>query len=553
MTCDVYRSPDKDSGYATQPDDLCNDLFDLDEYLSRDSSQHIIDPAGSDGFEPFDFNFDFDEDTTASESYSGDSKCYNNGCPERPSPSSGCSAPPQRSSALRPHRVLPRSNHVNPSISGGELLSIEGKFHSNGRPRSPPHTYSATPDLRRKGKFCTPTDTRRGISQRVSRKLSNDTMQPSHYYEHDMSSYHEWTQRFGQISLQQAEAIRELSPSPKSRFMQTENVRSPYHQPPLSSVGHRKTVSEQVVPRHRLQARQATGNMSHDSGQYIATQAPVQAGATSDSYPLRTSIGGQADSSPRHSRQPASWSQPHAEFHHHDYTISPSQLHTNWEHTLQENPESYFSNAAQSAAVPNYPPPDFLTPYDTFGHINGADSQGYQIDGLPRPQQSCQVQCGIGSYTNEQNMMANQSRPETPPFRTTATTPPPQDPPQSSKHSRSSKRKSRIGPLRLPKSVGNLKCIRSSRDLRSPKSAGALKSSKSTVGLKSPGEFGFVNFTPSDSGRILTGVAPSGSSKTKARREQEANEKKRRLSMAAERAIREAGGDPEKLRREGLL
>ncbi|KAL9124889.1 MAG: hypothetical protein Q9217_005832, partial [Psora testacea] len=75
----------------------------------------------------------------------------------------------------------------------------------------------------------------------------------------------------------------------------------------------------------------------------------------------------------------------------------------------------------------------------------------------------------------------------------------------------------------------------------------------STAGLKSPGEFGFVNFTPSDSGKILTGVAPSGSSKTKARREQEANEKKRRLSMAAERAIREAGGDPEKLRREGLL
>ena len=56
-------------------------------------------------------------------------------------------------------------------------------------------------------------------------------------------------------------------------------------------------------------------------------------------------------------------------------------------------------------------------------------------------------------------------------------------------------------------------------------------------------DFGFVNFTPSDSTRILTGVAPSGSSKTKARREQEALERKRRLSQAAERAVREAGGD----------
>ena len=59
----------------------------------------------------------------------------------------------------------------------------------------------------------------------------------------------------------------------------------------------------------------------------------------------------------------------------------------------------------------------------------------------------------------------------------------------------------------------------------------------------SPNAIGFVNFTPSDSTRILTGVAPSGSSKTKARREQEAAERKRRLSMAAERAVREAGGD----------
>lgn len=64
---------------------------------------------------------------------------------------------------------------------------------------------------------------------------------------------------------------------------------------------------------------------------------------------------------------------------------------------------------------------------------------------------------------------------------------------------------------------------------------------------------GFVNFTPHDSKRILTGVAPSGSSKTKARREQEANEKKRKLSAAVLRALEEAGGDTEGLRKEGLF
>ena len=53
---------------------------------------------------------------------------------------------------------------------------------------------------------------------------------------------------------------------------------------------------------------------------------------------------------------------------------------------------------------------------------------------------------------------------------------------------------------------------------------------------------GFVNFTPEDSRKILTGVAPSGSSKTKARREREAAERRRKLSQAAMKAVLEAGG-----------
>ena len=64
---------------------------------------------------------------------------------------------------------------------------------------------------------------------------------------------------------------------------------------------------------------------------------------------------------------------------------------------------------------------------------------------------------------------------------------------------------------------------------------------------------GFVNFTASDSERLLSGVAPSGSSKTKARREKEAEEKRRRLSEAATRAIMDAGGDIAVLEENGLL
>jgi hypothetical protein len=62
-----------------------------------------------------------------------------------------------------------------------------------------------------------------------------------------------------------------------------------------------------------------------------------------------------------------------------------------------------------------------------------------------------------------------------------------------------------------------------------------------------------MNFTPSDSRKILTGVAPSGSSKTKARREREAAEKRRRLSEAAIRAVKAVGGSVEGLMEEGVF
>lgn len=87
-----------------------------------------------------------------------------------------------------------------------------------------------------------------------------------------------------------------------------------------------------------------------------------------------------------------------------------------------------------------------------------------------------------------------------------------------------------------------------SRTSRRKGSSASLRSANSNSSL-----MGFVNYTPGDSQKILAGVAPSGSSKTKARREQEALERKRKLSLAAEKAVKEAGGDWEQLRASGLL
>lgn len=67
---------------------------------------------------------------------------------------------------------------------------------------------------------------------------------------------------------------------------------------------------------------------------------------------------------------------------------------------------------------------------------------------------------------------------------------------------------------------------------------------------------GFVNFTPEDSRKILTGVAPSGSSKTKARREKEAADRRRRFNQMAVQAVMAVGGNLDMIRsleRDGLL
>jgi hypothetical protein len=71
--------------------------------------------------------------------------------------------------------------------------------------------------------------------------------------------------------------------------------------------------------------------------------------------------------------------------------------------------------------------------------------------------------------------------------------------------------------------------------------------------LESGTEMSFVNFTPNDATRILSGVAPSGSSKTKARREREAMEKRKKLSEAAAAMVLAAGGDASALAKVDLL
>ncbi|KAK2597453.1 hypothetical protein QQS21_005923 [Conoideocrella luteorostrata] len=101
---------------------------------------------------------------------------------------------------------------------------------------------------------------------------------------------------------------------------------------------------------------------------------------------------------------------------------------------------------------------------------------------------------------------------------------------------------------RLPGSMPGTPCSvrkRRSRDASGSSGGGASAGADS-------GGIGFVNFTPHDGSMLMTGVAPSGSSKTKARREKEAQDRRRRLSEAAIKAVAAAGGDVDKLIEQGF-
>lgn len=392
---------------------------------------------------------------------------------------------------------------------------------------------------RRRDRFTNAFNTLRGKSPRKPQPA----MEHQPYYpakEPQMPTFHEWTQRFGQISLQPGEMMPFHSPH------HSPVLDRPYEsQSPVMTPRHRKTLSEQVGKNH------------HGLGINVP-----QASRMSYQQPSSASAVQQEFNTPR-LRQTASWSQPPAQLVRPDYTVSPGELHTTWEDATDE---SYFPQGGASLPTPEYSNPDYSMSYTAYGQFPDGQHD-FPLAMVPRPHQPVYPP----KFVHE---------PQTPESRSASTTPPPplalplEPIDDAADMIRSHKRRTagltinaKVGNLRTPKSAGNLRSPTKTsgngiaRDLRSPRSATALKHAKSSGALRnSPtkvggggGGFGFVNFTPNDSSRILTGVAPSGSSKTKARRELEAADRKRRLSMAAEKAIRDAGGDLDELRKEGLL
>ena len=555
-----YHTTDKDLGNTvTQSEDPCEDFF--EQWLNQDATTIS---GTADGTEDFhDFDFTIDEESGSSGSYSTESKAASLPSSQREPPASLCFPPPQGSPLLRNQPSLTRCEAPTPkrAISSTELLNLEGKlFHNQRQSKAQSISSSSTSTvpplggtLRRKAKFCAPApDLQRGRSQKVSKAHSSEMMRPSYLYRQDTAGCHEWTQRFEQISLQTPTNTPQISP-PRSRGSFRDN------RPGNIVTSSRKSTQQHLkdvvrVPDMKSGAPREASTTPQTAFYKPLSNAPIPHGQMSDadlnSMPSTSgdveSGDNQSESERGHARRlrhPPSWNHLPVSPLDLDFSAtSPNHVQPSWLHRLPENVNmgSYHHNASATHSMPGvtqqsseYANQDFLNQFETYGQfVNEDPSSGYSV--VPsNPLQSPGVEeIPIALYGDDDPDLASMTRPHTPPPRSQSVSPPlhsPRKPHRRSK-SRSHKKTKSVGQLKQPKSCTTLKSAKSFGNIKSPKTAGSSFDN-------------FVNFTAHDSDRILTGVAPSGSSKTKARREQEAIEKKRKLSLAAMRAIEEAGGD----------
>lgn len=481
--------------------------------------------------------------------------------------------PIHRNLALRPQQNLAQPQPVR-AISNSELLSLEGKappIANHTKASSTSSSSSAAPTLRRKAKFCAPIpEQHRGKSERVSKKSSREMSRPSFTnIRHDSSSYPDWAERFEQISIQQPMPQSQASsPRPTRTYKDRRpgNIQTSIYTPSHTASQDRLPVTTSATQEQRPSVGSEVSQGSRLVT--VAISPTLQAWENHDDVsPMTLSNDNNDRLRAPHLRHADTWSyspvsplgdgpiSPLTP----GFAVSPQHIQPSWLHGLPSNMDSYFQNSGPSPqsssraqlsahAIPNFTPHDLMN-YEPYGNfINEDPSSAYSVLPTDNPFQSPSTPAddfpSHNFYKHQNGDILNgitQSQPHTPPPNSYHSSPSLQSP-SKSRPDRSLRSKSHRRGL---KSLGNLRTPKSASTLKQPKSASTLRSPKSTTGT-----FGFVNFTSDDKGKILTGVAPSGSSKTKARRELEAMEKKRRSSHAALKAVEALGGDVERFKRE---
>ncbi|KAI4195310.1 MAG: hypothetical protein LQ346_003475 [Caloplaca aetnensis] len=539
-----YETEDKEFEYQPQIlDEPFSDFF--DHYLTQ------ISGLENHGYETSDAEFPdifTDGDTTSSASYATDST---SSAPLQPQ----YNLPQDRSrqenlSSLSKTAFVPQNYHSRgrrekllPAISGLELLlDIEGRVNTQSRdpnlPHSAPATLTSLP-LRRKPRFntskCKESSSR---DHRVSKapvptvKEQPNMIQSLQNQRIESPQPQEWS-----CSLQQASLAGPMDPFPLSPAAPD---MSQYYGEPLNDV----STPRHLTLREQFFQGEKTGEVAdpypphavqpsvddHPETLDIESQQPEAEepdAAFEGFHEYIQSLQLEPPTTQHQAHHPSPWEPSVSSSSDMTYTISTEQAASTWNHGLPDDTNNYYSHHHASKSAPSLP--FTLNSAISLEYIPGTIDEHQTLEN-PDPSSGFVVSPG---------------HPFTVPSESHQYAPPP----TPSSYARpapegiyASPRRTSSPAARIP--ISNHR--RRSKSAQRRKSAGNLKSSRSQASM------GFVNYTPNDSKRILTGVAPSGSSKTKARREQEANEKKRKLSLAVLRAVEEAGGDPEPLRR-GLL
>lgn len=537
-----FQLEDKGLDFSSNFDDPYNDVF--GQHIGQESPTSIDNISQSHSFECLDF---FIDDTTSAGSNVGGHVFHNLVNPKILRPPG---FPQANLRCTQSQEVLPsqayqrfaRSEKPKPAISGAELLNLEGKLPLRTFPvRSSLTSTSAThviPPLRRKARFCNSSpETLRQRNYKFSKSPgggSNDSskmMRPSYYYHHEMPSFHEWTERFEQINLQSPVNGVPSPPPPHKGVIR--DGKQPRTLPLrtgscLGGTPHENTHDEKTPhSRHALVEMTEFSPLSSSPVAFSPLEEPSlrhSIMATNGCREIRSRGWDKASISSPTPHQPSPWAQAMTSTDSFALTISPSEMHSEWPEGLLGSSDAYYENIGASQSAPalahanvNFINPGLMIHCDPYAPFVSEDpSEDYYVTPSD-PFQST----GFDAYPALPSPVIPTGRPYSPSSPLSSPCPSPS-----------------------PTSKAHCKTNRRSKFSRRKPSAGALTSLNA---------LGFVNFTPNDSQKILTGVAPSGSSKTKARREQEANEKKRKLSLAAEKVVKEAGGDVERLRASGLF
>lgn len=557
---DTYYPMDKDLGYSSQDEAHFNDLF--EQFLNDDPTPLTGVADGSEDLHALEYTFE--EETEPSESSSADSKFATLNSP----PTGLNYLPIERSLAFRPQQTLAQPQPKR-AISSSELLRLEGKAPPVVGYNKAPSTYSsssAAPTLRRKGKFCAPAPgPHKDRSERISKKSSREMSRSAFSNQrNDNPAYPDWAQRFEQISIQQPMPhLQTSSPRPSATYKDKRpgNIMTVNHTPSHTPSHDRLPVA---TPSRQEQRPSVGSEISQGSRLVTVAISPtLQAWENhEDVSPMTLSNDNDHLRAP-HLRHADTWSHspvsplgegPISPLSP-GYVVSPQHVQPSWLHGIPSNMDSYYHNSGASPqssataqlsahAIPDFTPHDLMNhePYSSF--INEDPSSAYSVIPADNPFQSPVDDFSSPNFYKHQNgdilNGITQSQSQTsPPL--SGPSPPLQSP---SKHRSDRSLRSKAHRRGL-KSLGNLRTPKSASALKQPKSASTLRSPRSTTG-----NFGFVNFTPDDKSKILTGVAPSGSSKTKQRREQEAMDRKRKSSHVALKVMEAVGGDVERFKRE---